>query len=711
MPFLYQTFNRILGTIIILMLISSIILAQDLLPTESPTPTEPVAFPATIAVEPTSIPFPTATETATFVPEATPTETNLPIPLLPSAEPAVDEFGVIILPTPVTNPIEEQSLFSPTVTPSSQLFSAQTCNSVSYITSNLAIIEADDYCGLHNAINIANANPSLIYKIFLKEGVYNISATIVIFGNVEIYGRGTALTFIRQSVQPPAMNGIFAIAAGRLLLDNVSVENGVATNNASQGRGAGVWVQNATSRLEATNSRFRFNNAVFGGGIYLAAGSALLQRVTFARNTAERGGAIHSNASTVNNVTGTCITFSNNQSIAAEGGAVFNNSTSGTLSLQNGSFNSNTSISTRPLDAHVFAVGKTTVTINASNNFWSPAAPASSTNLRGVNTSRQLSTQPSCAPLAPVAIPPIPTPTPTPALSDFGVMLYDEEGQRWNPTEVSNILAGVNRIADAFSRFQALGNTGPQRFRLVIGESVGFLRLANPRPSNTQYGIYHNEFDNKQIVSGYCQVFGASAVIPTIVVACRSAITNSSVWVTNGLVTEYSVVHELGHVLDLRSDLVLRGYVGSNELFLADCSTPITRVMGVSSGTSWNRGQRGWGTASVNPVPPPNQRLSQFQQNPEDTPIEAAADMFLNWVYRRTTDVAPTGIPVPFDPLANDDPAPIAACNYPNTGNWAGFANILDTGATDTSNAKAGNVRYWWIEGTLDRIFRDSFWK
>lgn len=133
--------------------------------------------------------------------------------------------------------------------------------------------------------------------------------------------------------------------------------------------------------------------------------------------------------------------------------------------------------------------------------------------------------------------------------------------------------------------------------------------------------------------------------------------------------------------------------------------------MGVGFGTGWNRGQRGWGTASQNPSPPPVQRLSQFQQNPEDSPVEAAADMFLNWVYRRTSDAAPTGIPIPFDPLNNDNPAPSLACSYPNTGSWVGFANIINDGTIDTSNAKTGNVRYWWMEGTLDRVFRDLSWK
>jgi hypothetical protein len=286
---------------------------------------------------------------------------------------------------------------------------------------------------------------------------------------------------------------------------------------------------------------------------------------------------------------------------------------------------------------------------------------------------------------------------------------YDEPEQRWTSTELDNLLAAANRVGDALSRFETIGTSIPQKFKTVMGNSIAFLRLAHPRPTQTIYGIYHDQFDNNPITSGYCQVFGTSTVITSIVVACKGVITSSSIWFTGGWVTEYSAIHELGHVLDLRSGLALRNYVGNNNLFLADCTA--TRVMGVGAGTNWNRGQRGWGTASVNPNPPPFQSLSQFQQNPEDTPVEAAADTFLNWVYRRTTDAAPTNIPIPFNPFTHDDPAPVAACNYPNTGSWVGFANILSTGAVDTSNAKTGNVRYWWMEGTLDRIFRDLSWK
>jgi hypothetical protein len=57
--------------------------------------------------------------------------------------------------------------------------------------------------------------------------------------------------------------------------------------------------------------------------------------------------------------------------------------------------------------------------------------------------------------------------------------------------------------------------------------------------------------------------------------------------------------------------------------------------------------------------------------------------------------------------------APQAACDYPTSGEeitWDGFRNIDRAGMLQ-SDAKPGNARYWWMEGTLERIFRDKGWK
>lgn len=84
--------------------------------------------------------------------------------------------------------------------------------------------------------------------------------------------------------------------------------------------------------------------------------------------------------------------------------------------------------------------------------------------------------------------------------------------------------------------------------------------------------------------------------------------------------------------------------------------------------------------------------------------------MFLNWVYRRTSDSAPTGISYPFNPITGGNPAPSDACNYTDSGTWEGFRNIDEMGLLQAT-AKPGNVRYWWMEGTLETVFNAQGWK
>jgi hypothetical protein len=309
-----------------------------------------------------------------------------------------------------------------------------------------------------------------------------------------------------------------------------------------------------------------------------------------------------------------------------------------------------------------------------------------------------------CPPPFTIPATPTPTATPMPTLSSYGISLVSD-GLQWDVIEATNILNGANRVADAFSRFQVFGNTLPDKFKTVMGSSLTFLRLAETQPVNSPYAVYYGTN------AGNCEVWDPTVVIATIVVACRGYMRQTDTWITNGFVTEFAAVHELGHVVDIRSGIQLRTIVGSTNLFLGDCNVNTTypegeRVMGVVS--TWERGQRGWG--STDPDSGNGQEISQFQQNPynQTDGVEAAADMFLNWVYRRTSDAAPTNIPLEFNPLGRDGP-PVAACNYAISGSWLGFRNINRDGSDDTR--RPGNVRYWWIEGTLQVIFRSQTWK
>jgi len=308
-----------------------------------------------------------------------------------------------------------------------------------------------------------------------------------------------------------------------------------------------------------------------------------------------------------------------------------------------------------------------------------------------------------------VYAPPTPTPTPTPVpagLSDYGIELR-EDGLLWSASEKQALLVGVERVADVFTRFGVLGSTPPLRFKTVMGEWMVWLRLAETQPANSPYAIYYDT------AAGECKVHDPiPSVINTLVVACRGFMRQTNTWITHGEVLETAVVHELGHILDIRSGNQLRSYVGASFM-LPDCKSPVPeRIMGTSAGnTPWLRGQRGWGSAI--PLGDDQQSISQFQQNPANSDIEAAADMFLNWVYRRTSDAAPSNLPSDFVPNAPSLAVQVTqladACTYPSTGAWEGFQNINRTGNPDPT--LPGNRRYWWIEGTLSTIFQNEGWQ
>lgn len=129
-------------------------------------------------------------------------------------------------------------------------------------------------------------------------------------------------------------------------------------------------------------------------------------------------------------------------------------------------------------------------------------------------------------------------------------------------------------------------------------------------------------------------------------------------------------------------------------------------VMGVIGGGEWRRGVRGWGTSVASGV------FTDFQQHPqalieeyeEDDSIiidEAAADMFLNWVYRKVTD------PLPEYRTTTQVPEP-----------WVGFANIDINGDFDRGlnsmeimvNTYSGDARMEWMDIVMSRIFELKGW-
>ncbi len=133
--------------------------------------------------------------------------------------------------------------------------------------------------------------------------------------------------------------------------------------------------------------------------------------------------------------------------------------------------------------------------------------------------------------------------------------------------------------------------------------------------------------------------------------------------------------------------------------------------------SGWTRGTRGWGTILDTNSP----YISDFQINPSEDSVsdnpntlttnetvfdeqsEAAADMFLNWVYRITSPTS--SIPNLTSSSYADD-----ACTFDTTiGNWEGFRNIDGAEASDSS--LPGNRRYWWMHREVNDILTDRGWK
>jgi hypothetical protein len=238
---------------------------------------------------------------------------------------------------------------------------------------------------------------------------------------------------------------------------------------------------------------------------------------------------------------------------------------------------------------------------------------------------------------------------------------------------------------------------------------------------------------------GGCKTFaGSGSVIP-----CgqngptpRAIVCNGSA--TNLIVTEYTIVHELGHIFDNRSQGA-NGQPGvSVAMGLTGFVQPITdctispgpfRVFGEFAtqvaNYSWTRGEGGWGSGpslrptqgtpvpAQIPTPTPQPLITNFQQNARfdfgaktnEEIYEAAADMFLNWVYRAISD--PTYPPPAFInacavPLPTPNPTPM----------WNGFQNREWRGQI-SSSATAGNLdaglsgngRYYWMHTTILQLF------
>jgi hypothetical protein len=220
-------------------------------------------------------------------------------------------------------------------------------------------------------------------------------------------------------------------------------------------------------------------------------------------------------------------------------------------------------------------------------------------------------------------------------LQAFGVTASLANG--WSDADRQALLSGVTAVGQAFSA-QYGGGSPADAFKRVLFFSgrttIEFVRSA----SNGE---------------GVCETNNNVAAPLQAQITCDH----------NNQFSQYTAVHELGHVFvgrtggysqgstffGLMDQPPLMGTPGTPSPVLVDSNHLVVmgnRLVDNGQGTlvpDWARGGRGWGsTASIAPTPPCNFQQDPFtandweasQDNKNKERDEAAADMFLNWVYQ-----------------------------------------------------------------------------
>jgi len=321
-----------------------------------------------------------------------------------------------------------------------------------------------------------------------------------------------------------------------------------------------------------------------------------------------------------------------------------------------------------------------------------------------------LTATPVCGPQAtPPTATPTPTPTPTatatltatPAgvsgqLAAYGV-IYNA-ADPWQTGELDKLLDGVQKTGQALY-LQYGGANGSDTFKRVF-YTAPLASGETPKTKILFIRVLANHSSGKPLcITAYADVngYGGDASI-------RAAITCYGSQAGLNFRPQ-TVVHELGHVLRGRTGgnvtsttglygmmerpVDFQGNINSTGA-IKDFNPPPQIVMGLNSG-DWQRGFRGWGTSIYNAAP------CDFQQNPYQivdssattaqkvTEVdEAAADMFLNWVYTKIAVHYGTATPAPGGP---------SAYGFVDT-SWGGTTNVCLTAATPQPTQRPGLTRY-----------------
>lgn len=130
-------------------------------------------------------------------------------------------------------------------------------------------------------------------------------------------------------------------------------------------------------------------------------------------------------------------------------------------------------------------------------------------------------------------------------------------------------------------------------------------------------------------------------------------------------------------------------------------------VIGEVGSIPWTRGERGWGSGPAR-QPGGGYLITGFQQHPAFVSSsvskvkavgEAAADMFLNWVYRGVSDYR-------FAPCLEDYPGMYLSFRNEDWRNMTSYLAISGT----PDNTKPGAKRQSWFESIMVKIFAAQVW-
>ncbi len=571
--------------------------------------------------------------------------------------------------------------------------------------SNLSIVDpANSYAVVESAaelitaIQTANMNPPSVFHIFVKAGTYDINTPLFIQKTLKIYGLGSEITILRSIV---TQNTLFYVS-GSLHLQDLTLTGGTYGYG-----GYGGIILNA-STLSMHNVVLRNNSAAYGGGGITNLGSLAVDNSIFLSNQFPSnlggGGAIqNSGPPTPGTLAVTCSLFQ--QNFAFYGGAILN--ANGNVQIQNSVFQINRVSGDATVNGSAIYNTSNAIMTAHDNYYWprwngtpipgtnNPTNPGEDT-IAGFTITSVLPADPTGTAVCPNPRPHVTLPSAADELLKYGVTLDPtvDWTTPFNAAQLNAFLLGVRDTAIALGVQSIFNAATPddsprQTFKRVVSDLRGAV-------SGIQFSLG---------TQPYC-ITNKNADPLEARITCSNSVA----------LTPYTITHELGHVFVDRTGGAVSG---TSSLFgliqdanIRDANPSDIGVQAVfgngffdkTRSPDWRRGPRGWGSAPVLPgrcdgsiTPTPSAPPTDFQQNPCDVVDalylpgsailttereEAAADMFLNWVYRVQGNGG----------FLNVD--------------WAG---CLPDGCLDIANAP-GDVRMNWMNTTLTSLFAIHQW-